>query len=107
MSKEIETSEYAGPSKLGNSLAKGFLIAQLAAIPQLMGSRIMTVIVGIGGLIGGAVWGYSQADKAEKQFNAVKERAKDLSIENDKLKAEIKWADRVAERTQQKEPHAR
>ncbi len=98
MNPERSSEEYAGPSKFGNASAKAFLLAQLAAIPSLMGARITTGIVAIGGLIVGSIWGWNQAEKAEKQFRVIKDDVVKLNAENQALKNDAKWAERLANR---------
>lgn len=105
MSDEVENQEYQGPSTVGNAFAKGALVGQLAVIPQLMGRQGLAKLVALGGLVGGGVWGWNQADKAEKQFDALKENTKDLRIENEKLKADTKWTERMESRSIEREEH--
>lgn len=102
MTENIDSQEYVGPSKSANAFASGALWGQLAVVPQLFGKPIASVAVAVAGLVGGGIWGWNQADKAERQFMGLKERVKDLTIENEKLKADAKWSERLAERSQEK-----
>jgi hypothetical protein len=59
------------------------------------------VITGISVLAG--YFGYKTAENAEKDYGNAVSVVKDLTLENEKLKVDAKWAERVQERRQEAE----
>lgn len=115
--QKLESEEYKGAGKLGNAWAKFtalWLPASIiggittgAGMLFARDSKSSLKVLGLGGItflgtLGfGAVWGWRQSGKAQEQHEALKGAVKDLRIENEMLKSEKKWADRVAEKQEQ------
>ncbi len=63
---------------------------------SFISASVMTAISLVAGY-----FGYKKAETAEKDYGNALSVVKDLTLENEKLKVEAKWAERVQERRQE------